>query len=77
MRFGAIECAMGNGIPRGLVAMGRGGAYVPARVADEGRILCSSSHGLASCYAKKAVHECGAQLFYGMGCPKGEPTRGL
>ena len=43
--------------------VGRGGAYVPARVAPRGRIHRSSSHGLASCYAKKAVHECGAQLF--------------
>ena len=36
--FGAIECTMGNGTPRGLVAMGRGGACVPARVALQGRI---------------------------------------
>ena len=36
--FGAIECAMGNGTPQCLVEMGRGGAYVPARVALQGRI---------------------------------------
>ena len=35
---GAIECAMGNGTPYGLVEIGRGGAYVPARVAPQGRI---------------------------------------
>ena len=34
----AIECTMGNGTPRGLVEMGRGGACVPARVAPQGRI---------------------------------------
>ena len=36
--FGTIECTMGNGTPRGLMEMGRGGAYVPARVAPQGRI---------------------------------------
>ena len=46
-----------------MMEIGRGGACVPARVALRGRIHRSSSHGLASCYAKKAVHECGAQLF--------------
>ena len=36
----AIECTMqcGRGTPRGLMEMGRGGAYVPARVALQGRI---------------------------------------
>ena len=29
---------MGNGTPRGLVEIGRGGACVPARVALKGRI---------------------------------------
>ena len=33
--FGAIECAMGNDTPRGLVEMGRGGAYVPARTSAQ------------------------------------------
>ena len=28
-----IECTMGNGTPQCLMEMGRGGAYVPARVA--------------------------------------------
>ena len=36
--FGAIECTMGNGTPRGLMEIGRGGACVPARVALQGRI---------------------------------------
>ena len=53
-----------------ITEFGRGGAYVPARVAPRGRIHRSSSHGLASCYAKKAVHECGAQLFLWNGLPQ-------
>ena len=32
--FGVIECTMGNGTPRGLMKIGRGGACVPARVAQ-------------------------------------------
>ena len=63
---------------KNMMEFGRGGACVPARVAPRGRIHRSSSHGLASCYAKKAVHECGAQLFLWNGLPhRGEPTRGL
>ena len=50
--------------------IGRGGACVPARVSLQGRIHRSSPHGLASCYAKKAVHGCGAQLFLWDGLPQ-------
>ena len=40
----AIECTIGNGTPQCLMEMGRGGACVPARVALQGRIYCSSPH---------------------------------
>ena len=33
-----VQPRWGRGTPRGLVEMGRGGAYVPARVALQGRI---------------------------------------
>ena len=33
-----VQSRWGNGTPCGLVEIGRGGAYVPARVALQGRI---------------------------------------
>ena len=55
---------------KNITEIGRGGACVSARVAPQGCIHRSSSHSLASCYAKKAVHECGAQLFLWNGLPQ-------
>ena len=60
-----------------MMEMGRGGAYVPVRVAPRGRIRRSSSHGLASCYAKKLCTNAVHSFFYGMGCPKGRLQEGF
>ena len=48
--FGAIECAMGNGTPCGLVRIGRGGACVPARVTPQGRIHHSIPRAQCVCF---------------------------
>ena len=48
-----VQSRWGNGTPCGLVEIGRGGAYVPARVAPQGRIRRSSPRTMRVFWAWK------------------------